>query len=428
MVSLFSAPRKLAVQLGLAWREPEVFARNLRQFTSPVRFLDDLLDHPDLTPLVLDQTVAGAPALNILLPEIARLGATGGPNTALAIARLASDAGMRVRLVACDRAPPDDLDWLRPHLATVTGLPESTRAIEVADASQRLVCGPRDLFLATFWTTASRIGAALGASAATRLLYLIQDYEPGFYAWSSRHALALATYDLPFRALINQRFVADYLLQTRTGRFADPGFEARCTIFEPALPRALFAGARAGAPSPRPRRLLLYLRPTNPRNLAGMAVAALRRVASDPAFRDWEFLGIGGRGSMPDVTLADGRRLRQARWGSYAEHAALLGASDILLAPMLSPHTGYPVLDMAATGGLAITSSFATKTPEALRAISPNIIGVAPTAEGFARALLDAARPPAAGSDRAAVPLNLPQTWSDALAPVLATIEAAFAA
>jgi hypothetical protein len=40
---------------------------------------------------------------------------------------------------------------------------------------------------------------------------------------------------------------------------------------------------------------------------------------------------------------------------------------------------------------LTVTNSFENKTAEALAAISPNLIAAAPTVDGVARALLDAA-------------------------------------
>src|SRR5205085_8230869 len=83
--------------------------------------------------------------------------------------------------------------------------------------------------------------------------------------------------------------------------------------------------------------------------------------------------------------------------------------------PMLSPHTSYPVIEMAACGGRVITNTYGPKTTEALAKLSPTIRGVRPTVEDFARALSQACTEPCLG-DRADC-LTLPKTWDIALGP-----------
>ena len=64
---------------------------------------------------------------------------------------------------------------------------------------------------------------------------------------------------------------------------------------------------------------------------------------------------------------------------------------------MLSPHTSYPVLEMAASGGLSVTNTFATKTREALEKLSDNIVATEPTVEAMAEGLIVAAKRVSAG-------------------------------
>jgi hypothetical protein len=85
---------------------------------------------------------------------------------------------------------------------------------------------------------------------------------------------------------------------------------------------------------------------------------------------------------------------------------------------MMSPHTSYPVLEMAACGGLVVTNSFACKTAERLRRISPNIIAAHLTIEGIEAALVDAATRVAAASYDRAAPLALPGTWEESMGRV----------
>jgi hypothetical protein len=114
--------------------------------------------------------------------------------------------------------------------------------------------------------------------------------------------------------------------------------------------------------------------------------------------------------------------MRCAPWSDYKGYADLLRSADILLCLMMSPHTSYPVLEMAACGGLVVTNSFACKTAERLQQISPNIIAAHLTIEGIEAALIDAAmRVAAAGYDRAA-PLALPGTWEESMGEVAASV------
>jgi O-antigen biosynthesis protein len=82
---------------------------------------------------------------------------------------------------------------------------------------------------------------------------------------------------------------------------------------------------------------------------------------------------------------------------------------------MLSPHTGYPVLEMAACGMAVVTNTFGAKTSERLRELSANVIAATPTVESVTEALVRAAddvRTRERSSD-----LRLPGTWEEVFAP-----------
>lgn len=413
--------RKVVTHSKLFWSHPELFLRNMRQFTNPEGFRAALLDLPEIGALQLSVIASAPPTLNVLLPSIMPSGMTGGPNTVLHVGARVAHAGARVRFIACDTPIAADMAWFWAHLEQLTGIEGKPHAAEVHDAcTAPLTVGADDLFLASFWTTAHQIAPLLSRFNARTFLYLIQDFEPAFYAWSSRYALALATYALPYRAIINESLLADFLAATATGRFAEPGFRDTCLTFEPAIDRAVFHPVASTVS--RPRRLLVYARPTNPRNLLGLAVAALQEALLRRAFTgNWEFLTIGARGSLPELPLAEGHTLKEAAWQDYLGYAALLQLSDILLCPMLSPHTGYPVLEMAACGGISVTNVFATKTAARLGAISPNIVAVDATVESLTHGLMQAAAMVDAGYDRTA-PVSMPGDWQDSLRDVVGAV------
>ena len=421
--------RKLRNHLRLLRDDPVRFAANLQQFTNPPGFRDRLLDVLKAPPLSLRVDPGLRPAINVLRPALSQDAMTGGPNTVLNLAYWLAAQEVPVRVIAAPPGPGANLDWFWRHLAAITGETARPPDLSIAtadDAATPLAIGAHDMFLATHWTTAQQVKTLLPQMVVPRFFYLIQDFEPGFYPWSSNHALALETYAFDHIGIFNERLLLDYFGQQKPGRYADAAFTARSLVFEPAIDRARFHPAAMDHPG-RPLRLLFYARPTNERNLLGLGLAALQAAGADPVFSGtaWEFLAIGSRGSLPPMPLSENATLRPAPWADYAGYARLLRESDILLCPMLSPHTSYAVLEMAASGGIVVTNSFATKTAARLAEISSNIIAVPPTENGFVEGLIAAAQRIAVRRDRTAS-LNMPAEWRDALSPVAKSLAAIF--
>ena len=109
-----------------------------------------------------------------------------------------------------------------------------------------------------------------------------------------------------------------------------------------------------------------------------------------------------------------------APWLGLDDYARQMRESDLLLSLMLSPHPSYPPLEMAACGGVTVTTAFANKSAAALAALSPNIIGVEPTVEAIS-AWLDAAVMRLADVEgrAAAAAMPLPASWADSLSVVV---------
>ena len=367
---------------------------------------------------------AGGPEtrLNVLVPWLSPRGMSGGPNTLLNLAYRIARKGLPVRFVSTD-LPKEDDEGLWRHLAALTGIEERLPNVELAcgyDRSKPLPAGRSEVFFASAWWNAQMIKRAGDRLGRKPFLYLIQDFEPGLYPWSTQYALALETYGLDFEAIFCSGLLAEYFALNRVGRFADPAFAARCARFEPAVDRTRFfpaQGARAG-----PRRLLFYARPTAAqRNLFELGLFALREAVAAGHFDGWELNFIGE--NLPSVDLGRGLSIRPRGWMDYDEYAACVRGSDIMLALMLSPHTSYPPLEMAGSGGVAVTTCLANKSRERLSAISPGIIGVAPTVEGVVAGLAEASARIASGTRGGGLE-GVPGSWDEAFAPVLDRIEA----
>ena len=390
---------------------------------SPARFVPPVGLLPWFNPLNLHIAPAldDTPSLNVLVPGLAMQHMSGGPNTALHIAGRLAAAGVTVRLISTD-APMSDRDALWAHLQQLSGSDRRLPNIEFADGHDRrqpLSIGRNDLFFATAWWTAQMAKFGSELTSSRRFIYLIQDYEPLLHAASTSQALATETYSLDFVPIVNSRLLFEFLTRNRIGRFASQEFADKALVFEPAVDRSRFF---VEPPVPgRPRRLLFYARPTTGlRNLFELGVAALMDAVERGVFSDepWDVLGMGE--PISPIELGRGITLKPAPWLDFDGYAAQMRQADVLLSLMLSPHPSYPPLEMAACGGMTVTTSFDCKTAERLAAISPNIIGARPTIEGVAEALATAVGCVKEARGRTPVaPLDLPSTWDESLAPIL---------
>ena len=418
LVQAATIARKVAAHARLLRSDPERFGRNVSQFTDPAGYLDRLLDVPTIRRVDAAVVEESEPCINILLPAIGPNSMTGGPNTTIQVGCAIARAGTSVRFVCCDEPLQGGMEWFWTHIEAVTRQPRPPN-VSLRDATaQTLRIGENDMFLASLWTTAQQAHDLLHLTTAKRFLYLIQDYEPGFYPFSSRYAMALETYGFAHQPIVNQAVLADFLADSKIGRFAEPGFRERCITFEPALDREVFRPLPQGARRMGPRTLLVYARPSNPRNMLGLAVEALKIAIGEDVFeKDWRILAIGSRGSLPEIRLPSGLAMTDAPWASYGDYGRLLREADVLLCPMLSPHTSYPVLEMAASGGISVTTSFASKTAARLEAISPNIVAAEPSARSLAEKLAVAVRMTLGRAPRTSA-VALPGSWDDALAHV----------
>lgn len=302
--------------------------------------------------------------LNLLLPSINARHYFGGIHTAVQLYRALEKHFPATRIVLLDSAPDAAaLERFGDH-TLVDCTADSTARHQILPFNDRygrtLSVSADDHWLTTAWWTtysAQRLAAwqKLQFGAAGRLINLIQDFEPGFYPWSSQSALALSTYR-PSQdvAVFNTRLLSDY--------FDLQGIAyLRSFVFEPTLNdglRQALAEARASL-QPRQRRLVVYARPSTPRNAFELLCEALRVWGwSDPASAHWEVVAAGELTEDVDLGPFTLRALGKLRLQDYAN---LLSTSAVGVSLMVSPHPSYPPLEMAAFGMGVVTNRFANK-------------------------------------------------------------------
>jgi hypothetical protein len=273
---------------------------------------------------------------------------------------------------------------------------------------------PGDLFLTTSWWST---WATRRSVPASRIAYLLQEDERGFYPLGDDHLRARETMaDPSLLYVVNSELLRAHLQAE--------GLAPGGIAFEPAFAAAAYY-PQADRPDGR-RNFFFYARPHNPRNLYWRGLQALGAAIDErilPA-GDWNFTFVGN--ATTDMLLPGGARPRVLHSLPWAEYASLVRRMDLGLSLMDTPHPSYPPLDLAASGAVVVTNRFGIK--QSLTRYSPNILCVEPTVEGLVEGLR---RGVALASDRPAREANfaaqaLQRDWAQALEPVLELLAARF--
>lgn len=342
---------------------------------------------PEIHPFRLSASpLAAQRRLNLLVPALSEQHVFGGIATALRCVDQLRQGFDSVRLIVTDEGhqiTPSPQAWYGawPLLTPAGDQPapdrhESHIVNAHPDFGRLLPVHAGDVFVATAWWTAHITYPVLDWQDATfgvpdeaprRLMYLIQDYEPGFYAWSSRYALAEATYRHGERtlAVFNTQILADYFVR-EDYRFA------LSHVLEPRLNPALATVRARMSRFDKERVILVYGRPSVERNAFSLIVAALRQWAQAyPRAAQWQVVSAGE--AFDPIDLGQACTLRPVGKLSLDDYATQLARSAIGISLMVSPHPSYPPLEMAAFGVQVLTNVYANKD---LSRISPQLVSL----------------------------------------------------
>lgn len=311
--------------------------------------------------------------LNVLLPTIEIQEIYGGLSTAIKVARqIYTEHGFDgIRLIITDTPTSPEavenissifnimFDFLKPSSLRE---PSLFQVCNLYLNKHRIVrVAKNDIYLATAWRTAS-IGRMIlekqrsKFNADLSLLYLIQDYECGFFEWGDTYLLARNTYcDSRTIALINSCLLYDFM----TTRFK---FEKAYVIpysLNTTL-RKRIACLDSDVSRYKENIILCYARPTTSRNCFSLirdAISSWRKSSALQA--DWKVLFIGER--FDNSLICDIPGTECLGKLSLEEYADLLLKSKIGISLMVSPHPSYPPLEMASFGLQVITNTYELK-------------------------------------------------------------------
>lgn len=316
--------------------------------------------------------------LNLLVPSVDKAHVFGGIATALKFYEaMAQNGDFLLRIITLDAPVIPESCVLSQDYVVVKPEEDSLapkQVLPMADRHNRTFpVAEKDVFMATSWWSAYIIHEVLDwqqeqYGSAHPLLYFIQDYEPGFYPWSSRYMMADSTYrsELPVYAVLNSGLLHDYFMEKKY-QFAKTWY------FEPTLNDSLRQYLpELGTVVPKKKQILVYGRPNTARNAFELLIYGLKEWAAKQEDIDqWTVLSAGEQHN--DVDLGNGAVLRSVGKLSLEDYAKMMLDTYAGVSLMVSPHPSYPPLEMATFGVKTITNCYESKD---LTAFSENMISL----------------------------------------------------
>lgn len=322
----------------------------------------------EINPYTLRKSEYNKKRINILLPSLNPEHVFGGIATAFKFfEQLADKLGFDRRIILVDAEPNDAVKELYgDRYSFVSWDEDSDAASQILPYSARegrsFPVGKQDYFMLTGWWTSHCIQEAYEEYERTEgirpnvFLNFIQDYEPGFYAWSTHYLLADATYknEYPQIAVFNTRLLQDYFHRNGYSFYKE-------FAFDPVLNKGLKDNLdKQGEFFRKKKQILIYGRPGTDRNAFKLIVAALKKwVNLQNDIEDWEILSAGEQHGK--VCLGRGKYLVSVGKLTIDEYANVLAESYAGISLMASPHPSYPPLEMSVFGVKVITNTFANK-------------------------------------------------------------------
>lgn len=321
---------------------------------------------PEATPIQCRPSQIDTARMNLLVPALSIKHVFGGISTALDFFSYLTANFENVRIILTDQSEFKHEDNPVFNGWGISALDdEDLNGRWIVSAGDRygktLPVSKADRFVATAWWTAKIAQFIQGWQCAIfkfseppKYAYMIQDFEPGFYPWSSRYALAESTYyhTENFVSIFNTSFLKEF--------FDVEGYHFSCHYtFEPKLNKKLLELRTRALKQVRERRVLVYGRPSVARNAFEIIVMGLRRWVEQNPASDWTFVSAGELHAPVD--LGGGNTLVSLGKLSLDEYAMELGRCFAGISLMISPHPSYPPLEMAVFGIQVVTNRYKSK-------------------------------------------------------------------
>lgn len=319
--------------------------------------------------------------INLLVPSINPEHVFGGISTALKFfEKLIEESGYCSRIILTDATPSRTaLKQYKDKYTYVKASKDSDARHQIVGYSDRYMqsipVSENDYFMFTGWWTAYCAQEAyLEFTKETgikpnKFINFIQDYEPGFYPWSSRYLLADSTYrnEYPQLAVFNSKLLHEFFIQNGYSFYKEYEFDP---VLNGKLKEIL---EKNFGKVNKKKQILVYGRPSVDRNAFSIVVSSLKKwVENQKDIEDWEILSAGEY-HLP-VDLGRGKELVSVGKLTIEQYAQTMLDTYAGISLMSSPHPSYPPLEMSVFGIKVITNNYSNKD---LSSFNSNITSVA---------------------------------------------------
>lgn len=317
--------------------------------------------------------------LNLIIPSINKKHVFGGISTAITFFNnLASVTKAKIRIITtdCSINLSESINMDGYVLVDCdSNSVENNQLVSFADRYNKTIpVGKNDIFIATAWWTAYNFASVIKwqkieyNTDMRKLIYLIQDYEPCFYPWSSRYLMADSTYrsDVPTIAVFNSKQLKEYF-DINNYEF-DTSYYFEPTLNETLKNYLLKKSDRIF----RKKQIIVYGRPSVQRNAFELVIASLKKwVELYDKASEWIVYSVGE--SHEPIGLGKKIVLKSMGKLTLEEYANTMLETYMALSLMVSPHPSYPPLEMSTFGIKTITNTYANKN---LKLFNENIISL----------------------------------------------------
>lgn len=304
------------------------------------------------------------PRINLIIPTVNPAQVFGGVATALKVFNaLAASLGPGYdrRIVVTDASVVQDA--LALHADYALCQPghdfdhEERILVDIESRAFPLALRRDDIFVASAWWNASQAHELQKSqldffAVKSPFVYLIQDFEPNFYGWSTQWAIAESTYRLSVDsfAIINSNELYGYMM-------AKYAFSNAFLL--PYVPNKTIVDSFVSVA--RKKQILIYGRPSVARNCFELLLNGIGTWQSRNPVEaaQWEIVSVGEE--YPEHYAMPVQKFSVRGKVDLAAYGKLLSESSVGISLMLSPHPSYPPLEMAQAGLITITNDFEGK-------------------------------------------------------------------
>jgi hypothetical protein len=308
--------------------------------------------------------------VNLVLPHMMKFAIFGGISTALNFFdKVCENFDCKMRIIVVDNGR-----YIKSATYQYKDFsPENAQNnLHICGENANLPVAENDIFICTSWITALYIYPVYEWQkkqfniSNRKLIYLIQDFEPGFFAWSTEYVLAESTYRH------GENLIAVFNSEELSYFFDNKGYKFfRSIYFKPCLSPKLKLLLEKGSNIKRKKQILIYGRPLDDRNCFNLIYTALW-IWSEKYNRakEWSIISLGDKFTnikLKNNTINFGGKV------SLEKYAETMFESYVGISLMESPHPSYPPLEMSTFGVRTITNIYENKN---LDGFNENIISL----------------------------------------------------